>query len=302
MNTQAQRIRGPLVFGDLDQQALDDAYDQSKWAANQTLITGRRGPASARALTRIAPPQRHAYGAGEIETLDFYRAKPPSPSPAPVAIFLHGGAWLRGRAADFAYQAEMFVNAGAHHAVIDFANVDAVGGDLGVMVDQVRRATAWIWTNADKLGVDRSRIYLIGHSSGAHLSGCVATTDWRAFRMPQNLLRGAMLVSGLYELAPVRLSKRSQYVAFTDAMVEDLSAIRRLDRLTCPLVLACGTNESPEFIRQTQEFAAALRAAGKPVEMIVAEHYNHFAIGATLANPYGLLGHAALAMMGLAKA
>src|SRR4029078_4973626 len=108
MNTQAQRIRGPLVFGDLDQQGLDDAYDQSKWAANQTPITGRRGPASARALTPIAPPQRHAYGAGEIETLDFYRAKPPSPAPAPV--FLHGGAWLRGRAADFAYQGETFVH------------------------------------------------------------------------------------------------------------------------------------------------------------------------------------------------
>src|SRR5262245_44302157 len=111
MNTQAPRILGPLVFGDMDQQALDDAYDQSKWAANQTIITGRRGPASARALTRIAPPQRHAYGPTEIETLDFYQC---GTSPAPVAISLHGGAWLRGRAADYAYQAEMFVNAGAH--------------------------------------------------------------------------------------------------------------------------------------------------------------------------------------------
>ena len=280
----------------MDQQALDDAYDQSKWAANQTVITGRRGPASARALTRIAPPQRHAYGASAIEAIDLYKA---ASSPAPVAIFLHGGAWLRGAASDYAYQAEMFVKAGAHHAVVDFANVNDLNGDLGAMVDQVRRATAWVWMKAPELGVDGSRIYLIGHSSGAHLGGCVATTDWRAFGVASNILAGVMLVSGMYELAPVRLSKRSSYVKFNDATVEDLSAQRHVERLVCPLTLACGTNESPEFIRQSHDFAAAVRAAGKPVELIVAENYNHFEIGETLANPYVLLGHAALKMMGL---
>jgi arylformamidase len=297
--TQLQRSHGPLVFGDMDQQALDDAYDQSKWASNQEIITGRRGPASARALTRILAPQRHAYGPTEIEKLDLYKT---SASSAPVAIFLHGGAWRRGSAADFAYQAEMFVHAGAHHAVLDFANIDDLKGDLGAMVDQVRRATAWIWTNAASLGVDRTRITLIGHSSGAHLGGCVATTDWRAFHVPSNILAGALLCSGIYELAPVRLSKRSQYVNFTDAVVAELSAIRRLDRLACPLVLACGTNESPEFVRQTRDFDAAIRAAGKPVETLIGENYNHFEIGETLANPHGLLGHAALALMGLANA
>jgi arylformamidase len=296
MSTQAQTRPNPPVYRDMDQQALDDAYDQSKWASNQELITGRRKGASARALTRIAPPTRHSYGATAIEAFDLY--SPPA-QPAPVAVFLHGGAWRRGSAADFAYQAEMFVNAGAHHAVLDFANIDDLNGDLAAMVVQVRRAVAAIWTNAGRLGIDRNRIYLIGHSSGAHLGGCVATTDWARFGVPQDVVKGALLCSGMYELEPVRRSKRSQYVNFTDAVVAELSAIRHLDRLACPLVLACGTNESPEFMRQTHDFAAAVRAAGKPVEIMIAENYNHFEIGETLANPYGLLGHAALAMMGL---
>jgi arylformamidase len=57
--------------------------------------------------------------------------------------------------------------------------------------------------------------------------------------------------------------------------------------------------ETPEFQRQTRDFAAALRAAGRPVSLLVGEGYNHFEIVETLANPYGLLGSAALQQMNL---
>jgi arylformamidase len=100
----------------------------------------------------------------------------------------------------------------------------------------------------------------------------------------------------------VRLSKRSRYVKFTDAMEQDLSAMRHLDRLHAPLVLSYGTYETPEFQRQTRDFAAAVKAAGKPVELLVGEGYNHFEMLETLANPYGLLGRAVLGQMRLAGA
>ena len=89
----------------------------------------------------------------------------------------------------------------------------------------------------------------------------------------------------MYELAPVRLSKRSKYVSFTDAMERSFSALRHLDRLQTPLVLAYGTCETPEFQRQSRDFAAAVKAAGKPVELLVGEGYNHFEILETIANP-----------------
>ncbi len=106
----------------------------------------------------------------------------------------------------------------------------------------------------------------------------------------------------MYDLKPVRLSARSAYVKFTDAMEDRLSTQRYLARIPCPVILAHGTKETPEFIRQTRDFAAALKAAGKPVELLVAEGYNHFEIIETLANPYGLLGRAALAQMKLGAA
>jgi arylformamidase len=113
------------------------------------------------------------------------------------------------------------------------------------------------------------------------------------------MIKGGMCISGMYELAPVRLSKRSAYVAFDDATVEELSPLRHLDRLRAPVVVAYGTCETPEFQRQNREFAAAVAAAGKPVRLLVGEHYNHFELPETLGNPYGLLGRAALELMGL---
>ena len=104
----------------------------------------------------------------------------------------------------------------------------------------------------------------------------------------------------MYDLAPVRLSKRSTYVKFTDAMVEKLSSQRHLDGLHSPLILAYGSCETPEFQRQTQEFFAAVQVSGKAAELIVGEAYNHFELLETLANPYGPTGRAMLRQMGLA--
>ena len=108
-----------------------------------------------------------------------------------------------------------------------------------------------------------------------------------------------MCVSGMYDLTPVRLSSRSRYVLFDDATVAALSPIRHLDQLHAPLVVAYGTRETPEFQRQNREFAAAVEAVGKKVRLLVGEHDNHFELPETLGNPYGLLGRAALDLMGL---
>ena len=82
-------------------------------------------------------------------------------------------------------------------------------------------------------------------------------------------------------------------------MEHELSAIRHIDKLNTPLIVSYGTYESPEFQRQTRDFAAAVKAAGKPVELLVGHGYNHFEMLETLSNPYGLLGRAVLKQMGL---
>jgi arylformamidase len=289
--------QGPLVWRDMDQKALDDAYDQDVYAPNRPLIVARRIAASERTRAILGPPQRVAYGPSEYERLDIFRA---AAANAPVNVFVHGGAWRRNKAADYALQAEPLVHAGAHAVIIDFINVEQAGGDLFPMYEQVRRALAWTWRNAESFGGDRERFYLSAHSSGSHLAACFLTDGWREEDLPKTFCKGALLLSGMYELEPVRRSKRSSYVTFTDAMVEKLSSQRHLDGLHTPLVLAYGTCETPEFQRQTREVFAAVQALGKPAELIVVEAYNHFELLETMANPYGLTGRAMLRQMGLA--
>jgi arylformamidase len=238
---------------------------------------------------------RVAYGRTEIEKLDIYQTKRQG---APIHIFIHGGAWRGGAAKDYAFPAEMFVTAGVHYIVPDFVAVQNAGGDLMVMADQVRHAIAWVYNNAVNFGGDPRRIQLAGHSSGAHLAGAALVTDWKKiFGLPADVVRAALLISGIYDLRPVRLSARSSYVKLDDASEDALSTQRRIAMLQTPLVVAYGTNETPEFQRQSRDFAAAVKAAGKPVQLLVGDNYNHFEMMETLANPYALAGRAALAQL-----
>jgi arylformamidase len=297
---QAPRVKGPAVWLDMDQAELDAAYDQIQYAPNLPQIVKRYATNSEAVRARLGPPRRYAYGPTPIEALDVYTTKREN---APINIFIHGGAWRGGLAKDYGFPAELFVLAGAHYVVPDFINVVEAKGNLTPMAEQARRAVAWVYRNAQSFGGDPSRIYVSGHSSGGHLAGVVLVTDWRKdFNLPIDLVKGGLCCSGLFDLKPVRLSARSSYVKFTDDIEQALSSRRHLDKLNAPVIVAYGTLETPEFQRQSRDFAAAVKAAGKPVQLLVAEGYNHFEIPETLGNPYGLLGRAVLAQMNLSQA
>lgn len=296
----------PKVWLDMDQARLDWAYDQSHHATNQQQVLRRRDLASERTRQRLGEPARHRYGASAAEELDCWMPKQSPLATAagvPAMLFIHGGAWRGGLASNYAFVADPVVQAGCAALIADFLPVTELDGDLIRMTDQVRRAIAWVAKNAASLGIDPSRVHLVGHSSGAHLASAAMAIDWAdRFSLARPPIASLTVCSGMYDLRPVSLSARSSYVRFTEAAIEQLSAIRHLKTLNVPLTIAWGSLESPEFQRQGSEYADAAEAAGLDVTRIFAEGYNHFEILETLANPFGLVASALLSQINRATA
>jgi arylformamidase len=182
--------KGPPVFLDYDQIELDASYDQVSYEPLIAQVSQRLASSSETTRARIGAPRRVAYGPSDVEKLEIYRTSQPH---APVFVYMHGGTWRCGAAKDAGFPAEMFVNAGAHYVALDFIGVQAVGGDLGVLATQVRRAIAWAYKNAESFGGDPERIYVGGHSSGGHLWRRAGHRVGKGVRNPRHRRKGRVV-------------------------------------------------------------------------------------------------------------
>jgi arylformamidase len=258
------------VFRDYDQKALDDQYEQRVWVPHADEIIRRYAQKSDVVRKKLGEPRVEQYGPTPPEKLDIYG------SGSKAFVFVHGGAWKRQSSREQAFPAEPIIAAGAAYVALNFALLPTV--TLPEMVGQVCRGIEWVQRNLS------DDVVLCGHSSGAHLSGCALT------KLPG--IRKALLISGLYELHPVRLSSRNDYVRLDERLEDEYSPIRHAKRIKCPVTVAWSENESAEFYRQSQEFAERL---GAPV--VIGKGLNHFEILETLADPRSPLGRAALNML-----
>jgi len=265
------------VFLDYDQAALDAQYEQRAWVPHADDII-RRYAAASDAVRRRLSPAEHRYGEREREALDLYG----DPKARTMFVFVHGGAWKRQSKREQGFAAEAIVRAGASFAALGFDLLPTV--TLAEMAGQVRRGIEWL-----KESFAPPRLVLCGHSSGGHLAACALT------RLP--FIDRALVISGIYDLLPVRLSSRNDYVRLDEHLEHEYSPIRHLEAIRCPVTVAWGEHEAPEFARQSRELAAALQANGKLGGTIEARGLNHFEIIETLADPGSPLGRAAIAML-----
>ncbi|HEX5768420.1 MAG TPA: alpha/beta fold hydrolase [Burkholderiales bacterium] len=263
------------VFRDYDQKALDDQYEQRVWVAHADEIIKRYAQKSDAVRKRLGEPRVARYGPTPPETLDIYGTG------KRAFVFVHGGAWKRQSSREQGFLAEPVLQAGAAYIALNFANLPAV--TLPEMAAQVCRALEWIRKELT------DHIVLCGHSSGAHLAACAL--------MKTNLVRKAMVVSGIYDLLPVRLSARNDYVRLDERLEHEYSPIRHVGDIECRVTVGWAEKESAEFLRQSREFAAALENAGKLTCSLEGKSLNHFEILETMADPASPLGRAALNML-----
>ncbi len=282
---------------DLTPQQLDWAYDQTQHAPNMAEVLTRctERSAEARAQVKAQGTQIHrmAYGPTAVEALDWYPSQTQNATPnAPLVFFIHGGAWRRGQAQDHAMGVAWLLKRGAQVVVPDFAAVTEVSGRLLTLSEQVQRALSFTAKQAAAMGANPDRIYVVGHSSGAHLAACLATHNWAQEGFSKTPIRALLCCSGMYELEPVSQSARSQYVAFTPQTLQALSPQRHLGAFTMPVVLLCGDQESPEFKRQAREFAQALTDQCTDLSLHWGVGLNHFEMLETFAQPDSVMSQA----------
>ncbi|MFD2467424.1 alpha/beta hydrolase [Amycolatopsis silviterrae] len=288
---------GREVYRGYGQAELDRQYSPSSRVADLTVFLAEYTAESVRAKAELAVEESLRYGPEPPETLDFFPASGPA---APLMVFVHGGYWRELGKDDSAFPARGLVPAGVAFAALNYGLAPQYR--LDAIVDQVRRGLWWLVEHAAELGVAADRIHVSGSSAGAHLTAMALLDGWTPDgRAPADVFAGATLLSGVYDLEPVRRTYVNEPLRLDRAAAARLSPIRRLPDRLPPLVVARGGAETDEFIRQHNEFVRAVADRAPIVREVVAPHRNHFDLSFDLADPATALGAAVFEQLGAGR-
>ncbi|MFN0180491.1 MAG: alpha/beta hydrolase [Gemmatimonadales bacterium] len=237
---------------------------------------------------RRFPPVAYAYGSHPDEWLDLYRPATSPPDGLTLHVFIHGGYWQELSRAESSFMAAPLLERGAAVAVIDYTL--APRASLDVIVDQCVRAVTWCSQQSAAWGTRADRLIISGSSAGAHLAAMVLTRV--------TTVTGAVLLSGIYDLAPLIGTYINDAVGITPDQAERLSPILRAPVRPVPLIVADGAIETAAFHAQGDAFASAWATHGCPVTRLTIPGRNHFDVPYDLGDPASTLGRAVVALAG----
>ena len=258
-------------------------YNNRARVADAAALLGRWAQASALVREQTPCVLDIPYGAGALETLDVFTT---DVAKAPILVFIHGGYWRSFDKADHSFLASAFTDAGVMVVMPNYSLCPTVAMERIPL--QLVQALAWLWRHAADHGGDPNRIVLVGHSAGGHLAAMLNCCDWKAVAadLPRHLVKGAMSISGVHDLAPLRQTPIVQCDLALDAL-----SVRRLSPIhfpapDAPTYALVGGAESEEFRRQTRLLRQAWGRRAVPVcEELPGR--NHFDILHDLADPQG---------------
>jgi arylformamidase len=252
----------------------------------------RRAQLSAAARGRMTGRYDVRYGPGPRQLLDIFAA---GDGHAPIHVYIHGGYWRMGDKNSQSLIAEPFVQAGIPTVLPTYDLCPQV--TLDQLVAQVLDAIAWIHRNAASIGGDGNRMYLSGSSAGAHLCAMALAHDWMQRGLPADFIRGATLLTGVYDIEPTLHTSINELVRLTPDMVRRNSPLFNPPRRPLPLLFEVGGDEPPGWQAQTLAFAKVCADAGCTTEVFVLPGETHFSIARSLADPQHPLTQKMIAQM-----
>ncbi len=260
------------TYRGMNRTALDAAYNNAAAVSHSGAMMQAFNERSAE-LRAAHPGYREIqYGPAPRNRIDYL----PADRPGPLLVFIHGGYWQMRSKDDFGFLAAGPLAHGVHVALIGYTL--APDASLTEIVAEVRAAIGHLHRDERLSGVDRQRILVSGWSAGGHLT---------ALCMNEPGVIGGIAISGIYDLAPVRLSYLNDKLQLTEQEVEALSP-QQLPIGNKPLALVYGGDELPELQRQSIDFADA-RHAVPSNHLAALTGHNHFTILEELAAPDGAI-------------
>ena len=233
------------------------------------------------------------WGDHPDETLDFF---PSALRNSPLLVFMHGGYWQELSKNESLFPAPDCVGNGIAFGSINYTLAPRAGVEK--IVDQCRRAVAWLHRQADALGFDGARIFVSGSSAGAHLAAMMLLRGWQTtVGLSDHAIAGAVLLSGIYDLEPLVGTYISKPLNLTAADAHGLSPMNLELGPPVPCIVAWGENETSESKRQSKSYASRLHDAGFPVAAFEVAGANHFDIVFDLADRRTPLGRATLELI-----
>lgn len=221
-----------------------------------------------------------AYGSGSRDRLDFFPAD--QARSARTVVFIHGGYWQRGDKSIYSFLARPFLKRGVSFIAINYDRCP--GTRVSEIVQQVERAFVWLWRNLAELGGNPEALAVAGHSAGAHLAASMIARDWEhVAKAPRDMLKGALLISGIFDLQPLRFTSHGLSLCLEEREAVEVSVVDRRMLVSGPVQIAYGAKESSVFVSQS------LRLAGKHrpniLEPFAVPACNHFDVISELGDP-----------------
>lgn len=235
------------------------------------------------------------YGMGVAERLDLF---PAARQPSPLLVFIHGGYWHSQRKEEACSMAATFTQHGVAVATLEYTLQPEA--TLAEIVREVRSAIAWLYHHAGQYGIDPERIFVSGSSAGGHLCGMLIADDWQhRYQVPVNVIKGALALSGLYDIRPLCDIYINDWMRLTPEQAVTLSPLFMLpEKAHAPqILLDVGAKETRGFRNQTLAYFAACREKGLNVALLEDRHNNHFTLVNELANPNSILFQRVMAMI-----
>lgn len=236
------------------------------------------------------------YGPGPLATLDVF---PAAREDAPIHVFVHGGYWRALDKRDYSFVADALVPQGITTVLMNYDLCPVVS--LPEVVAQFRAGLRWICEHAAELGGDPSNITLSGHSAGAHLVATALAADAQARDpLPLHQIRGALLISGIYELAPVLDVSVNGLIRLKPEQVDAMSPMRHPPVATVALEVVVGADEPTRWVEQSTAYADVARGQGAVCHDQRIPGHHHFSITELMQTPNGVLARLIARLAGVA--